>query len=175
MRMRLLEKLITNGTLHLHYPDGETQTLGRGKPVAHMHLRDAEVLKRLLTNPELTVGETYMDGDWWPGEGGLLALFELYFANGGDFDDNQWLALGWRLLEPLVKINTRRRARKNVRHHYDIGPDLFHRVLDQDLQYSCAYFKTPDLTLEQAQQAKCDHIARKLLLKPGDRALDNGS
>jgi len=175
MRLQFLEKLLRNGTLFLHYPDGETKTLGQGEPKAHIHLRETDALKRMFARPELTVGETYMDGDWWPGEGGLLALFELYFANGGDFDDNQWLALGWRLLEPLVKINTRRRARKNVRHHYDIGPDLFHRFLDQDLQYSCAYFKTPNLTLEQAQQAKCEHIARKLLLKPGDRVLDIGS
>src|SRR5699024_6452096 len=167
MRMQILERLLKNGTLFLHYPGGETQTMGHGEPKAHIHLREADALKRLLAQPELSVGETYMDGDWWPGEGGLLALFELYFANGGDLQDNRFLAWIWRVLEPIVKANNRLRARKNVHHHYDIDPELFHRFLDEDLQYSCAYFETPDLSLDEAQRAKCRHIGKKLCLKPG--------
>src|SRR5699024_4951135 len=104
-----------------------------------------------------------------------LALFELYFANGGDLQDNRFLAWVWRVLEPIVKANNRLRARKNVHHHYDLDPDLFHRFLDEDLQYSCAYFETPDLSLDEAQRAKCRHIGKKLCLKPGDKVLDIGS
>src|SRR5699024_2344254 len=154
MRMQLLEKLIKHGTLNVHYPGGETQTMGHGEPRAHIHLRDAGVLKRMLINPELNVGESYMDGDWWPGEGGLLALFQLYFANGADFGTAGPLGLFWRALEPVLKANNKLRARKNVHSHYDIDSDLFHHFLDTDLQYSCAYFETPELTLEQAQRAK---------------------
>lgn len=175
MRKQLLERLVNKGTLFLHYPNGETQTMGHGEPKAHVHLRDSSVLKRMLVNPELTVGESYMDGDWWPGEGGLLAVFELYFANGADFGTSGWLGLAWRTLEPVLKANNKIRARNNVHHHYDIDPSLFHHFLDADLQYSCAYFETPDLTLEQAQEAKCRHIARKLRLQPGDKVLDIGS
>lgn len=175
MRIQILEKLLKNGTLFLHYPNGETQTMGHGQPKAHIHLRDAKALKRMLAQPELSVGESYMDGDWWPGEGGLLAVFELYFANGGDLEEKRFLSWAWRMLEPVIKANNRRRARKNVHHHYDIDPDLFHHFLDADLQYSCAYFETPDLGLEQAQRAKCRHIGKKLCLKPGDKVLDIGS
>lgn len=175
MRMHLLEKLIKNGTLCLHYPNGDTQAMGRGEPRAHIHFRDKGAFKRMLINPEMTVGESYMDGDWWAGEGGLLALFKLYFANGGDMADGGLFGWAWRALEPVIKANNRLRARDNVHRHYDIDRDLFHHFLDADLQYSCAYFETPDLTLEQAQKAKCRHIARKLCLKPGDRVLDIGS
>lgn len=175
MRMQILEKLLKNGTLFLHYPDGETKTLGRGEPKAHIHLREAGVLTRMLSQPELTFGEAYMDGDWWPGEGGLLAVFELYFANGGDMEDSRLLNAVRRFWVPVIKANNKLRSRKNVHHHYDIDPDLFHRFLDKDLQYSCAYFETPDMTLEQAQRAKCRHIGKKLCLKPGDKVLDIGS
>lgn len=175
MQMRILENLIQNGTLFLHYPDGATKTFGNGEPKAHIHLSEAGALKRVLRHPELSVGESYMEGDWWPGEGGLLAVFELYFANGGDLDDGFLLTWAKRLIGPVVKANNRIRSRRNVQHHYDIDTDLFHRFLDTDMQYSCAYFETPDLTLEQAQEAKCRHIARKLCLKPGDHVLDIGS
>src|SRR5690606_34606110 len=65
-------------------------------------------------------------------------------------------------------------SRRNVQHHYDLGLDLYRRFLDEDLQYSCAYFQHPDMTLEQAQQAKKRRLSAKLALRPGLRVLDIG-
>lgn len=175
MKLEMLGKMIKHGNLNVHMPDGEIKSFGHGEPEAHIHLRDSSSLKHMLRQPELTFGEAYMDGDWWPGEGGLLKIFELYFANEKEADLNRFFQLAWRAIEPLVKANNRARARANVHHHYDIDPGLFHHFLDEDLHYSCAYFEHPDMTLEQAQQAKCRHIARKLCLQPGDRVLDIGS
>ena len=70
--------------------------------------------------------------------------------------------------------DVRKRARRNVAHHYDLGNALYALFLDDDLQYSCAYFTDPDNSLEQAQADKKAHIAAKLDLKPGQRVLDIG-
>src|SRR5205814_5195485 len=70
--------------------------------------------------------------------------------------------------------NARAAARRNVAHHYDLSLELYSRFLDDDLQYSCAYFERPDATLEEAQAAKKRHIAAKLLLSPQMRVLDIG-
>ncbi|MES1930526.1 Cyclopropane-fatty-acyl-phospholipid synthase [Salinisphaera dokdonensis CL-ES53] len=174
MKTRFFDRLIDHGTLVIHYPDANTQLIGQGTPTAHIHLRDRRVLARLLSDPEMAFGEAYMDGDWWPGEGGLLALFELYFANVENFGSSRILDLARHALRGLREANSRLRARRNVKHHYDIDHDLFEKFLDADMQYSCAYFESADMDLEAAQQAKCRHIARKLCLQPGDRVLDIG-
>lgn len=175
MKTRFFDRLIDQGTLVVHYPDTHTQIIGQGSPTAHIHLRERKVLARLLSDPEMAFGEAYMHGDWWPGEGGLLALFELYFANKHNFGSSRILDLARYALRGLREANSRLRSRRNVQHHYDIDHDLFARFLDADMQYSCAYFEQPDMTLDAAQQAKCRHIARKLCLEPGDRVLDIGS
>ena len=74
----------------------------------------------------------------------------------------------------IGSINRQRRSRANVKHHYDIGNDLYRLFLDADMQYSCAYWPRPDMTLEEAQVAKKAHIAAKLALAPGQRVLDIG-
>lgn len=175
MKTRFFDRLIDQGTLVIHYPDGRTQLIGQGAPKADIHLRERKVLTHLLSDPEMAFGEAYMDGDWWPGEGGLLALFELYFANARNFGTSRLLDIARHALRGIREANSRLRSRKNVQHHYDIDNALFERFLDADMQYSCAYFETPDMTLEDAQRAKCRHIARKLCLRPGEKVLDIGS
>ena len=174
MSWSLLERWIRTGTLHVHMPDGGVHRVGEGAPEAHIHLRSRAVLGRLLRDPDMAVGEAYMDGDWWPGEGGLLPVFELYFRNRGEFGGSRlrsWLrAALWFLRE----ANGRLRARRNVQHHYDLDAELFRRFLDEDLHYSCAYFERDGMRLEAAQRAKCRHIAGKLCLSPGERVLDIG-
>lgn len=70
--------------------------------------------------------------------------------------------------------HTRVRDRKNIQYHYDVSNDFYGLWLDPRRVYSCAYFQTPDMSLEAAQLAKLDHICRKLNLKPGERLLDIG-
>lgn len=127
-----------------------------------------------MADPEIAFGEAYMDGDWWPGEGGLPAVFKLYFANVDNFTHNR--AIEWlrRAIRGITELNGKLRSARNVQHHYDIDNDLFQEFLDRDMQYSCAYFETPDMSLDEAQQAKLAHIARKLCLSPGQKVLDIG-
>ncbi|MDJ0637832.1 MAG: cyclopropane-fatty-acyl-phospholipid synthase family protein, partial [Paracoccaceae bacterium] len=77
-------------------------------------------------------------------------------------------------LRSVSQFNPLGRARRNVAHHYDLSGELYDQFLDADRQYSCAYFRNADDTLEKAQAQKKAHIAEKLLLKPGMRVLDIG-
>jgi cyclopropane-fatty-acyl-phospholipid synthase len=79
-----------------------------------------------------------------------------------------------RILRDLRQRNDAAAARRHAAHHYDLSVELYRRFLDPDLQYTCAWFARPDMTLEEAQAAKRERIARKLLLRPGDRVLDIG-
>jgi len=85
----------------------------------------------------------------------------------------QWLARYlWRRLQ---QFNRRGRARKNAAHHYDLDGHLYSLFLDADRQYSCGYFESPDVSLDDAQLAKKRHLAAKLLIQPQCRVLDIGS
>src|ERR1700758_453094 len=90
----------------------------------------------------------------------------------------RWARLQWWLRylgRHLGQLNWRGRARTNVAHHYDLDGRLYSLFLDADKQYSCAYFETPDMSLDDAQLAKKRHLAAKLLIKRGARVLDIGS
>lgn len=174
MNKKFLEQLVTRGTLVVHHADGQIMEVGDGQPEAHVHLRNRKVIARLFADPEIAFGDAYMDGDWWPGKGGLQAVFALYFANADNFAQSRLMTLVRRAVRGVTELNGKLQSARNVHHHYDIDNDLFQCFLDQDMQYSCAYWETPDATLEQAQQAKLRHIARKLCLSPGQKVLDIG-
>src|SRR5581483_1970790 len=80
-----------------------------------------------------------------------------------------------RLARRIAQHNSIPIARANVAHHYDLSDSLYELFLDADRQYSCAYFVSPEDTLERAQEQKKRHLAAKLLLRPGQQVLDIGS
>ena len=169
-----LEQRIRSGRLRLRFPGGAVHCFGSGKPEAEWIVRTPHVLETIARDPELRLGETYVDGDWDAGEQGLLPLLEVLLLN---FPlerarglqripqlIRQWLRQGNRLVE----------SRHHVLHHYGRDDELFQYFLDPEMHYSCAYFAEPGISLEQAQRAKCRHIMDKLLLQPGQRVLDIG-
>ena len=175
MQLRLLQRLVRRGSLHLHLPDGQVISAGQGEPAAHLIVKTPSALPRMLRDPEIAFGEGYMDGVWEAGEGGLIRIFEVIACNYQHAAArNKWWWLK-RIASWLGEIHPPHRSRRNVEAHYDLDEPLFRRFLDADMHYSCAYFERPDASLEEAQQAKCRHIARKLLLKPEEDVLDIGS
>jgi cyclopropane-fatty-acyl-phospholipid synthase len=78
----------------------------------------------------------------------------------------------WALRRPSV--HTRRQDARAIEHHYDVSNDFYKLWLDRNMAYSCAYYRTPSDTLDEAQQQKFEHICRKLMLRPGERFLDIG-
>jgi cyclopropane-fatty-acyl-phospholipid synthase len=175
---RLLNKIIKIGSLTVrtrrgdkHYGDGS------GRAVTIRFTDDAAEVE-LATDPQLKLGELYMDGRLRIDEGdiyGFLALIKDNTLSEGLSFGMIWRGLGRIALSQFrnrVPINHNRR---NVAHHYDLDERLFSLFLDEDWQYSCAYFNPPGISLDEAQTAKKRHIVAKLLAEPGHRALEIGS
>ncbi|MGE0746994.1 MAG: class I SAM-dependent methyltransferase [Rhodospirillales bacterium] len=176
---RALEKILTAGTLDLTDAAGRRHRIvgGPGPEVA-ISLHDRSLHWRLLTNPFLAVGESYMNGTLRIDRGSLSEFIELCCMNLSAVGDSRffrirdWLGLQLRWLQQHNPVG---RAQKNVAHHYDLSGALYDLFLDKDRQYSCAYFRTPHDSLDVAQEAKKRHLASKLMIEPGMRVLDIGS
>jgi cyclopropane-fatty-acyl-phospholipid synthase len=175
----VLASFVRRGNLQVTAADGRTFTLGdgSGKPIAVRFTSRAAQLA-LLLDPELKLGEAYMDGTLVVEQGSIADVVEIAFSQdrlGGlpGWARPPWLARYlWRRLQ---QFNRRGRARQNVAHHYDLDARLYSLFLDADRQYSCGYFETPETSLDDAQLAKKRHLAAKLLLAPQCRVLDIGS
>lgn len=162
------------GTLEFSAPEGRRWTLGHGEPRAVLTLHSPQVLRSILSRPGLKFGEAYVDGRWQPAQGGLARALEVAIKIDECLDRRQSGAWLKRALAQLREFNVPSISRRNVEHHYNLDAGLYRRFLDAEMFYSCAYFESPQMTLEQAQQAKCALIARKLDLRPGARVLDIG-
>ena len=175
---RLVEKLLTTGTLTLLLPGKPPRTYGPGggKRLT-VRLTDRRAAFEIARNPRLGAGEAYMDGRLIVEDGTILDLLEMIVGSNRWEDGGrgrQAMRRGKRRLLNLLRRNDPRRARRNVAHHYDLRDELYELFLDSDRQYSCAYFTDPQNSLDQAQADKKAHIAAKLALRPGQRVLDIG-
>ncbi len=133
---------------------------------------------KLLINPDLSFPEAYMNGDIKIENGTLFEFLNLTFENLGRSEINSSAHFIKKILHIwrfFTNYNLPLKSKKNVAHHYDLGEDLYDLFLDKThRQYSCAYWKSIDETLEEAQQNKINHIIKKLNLRPGHRILDIG-
>lgn len=174
----ILKSIVREGSLCLIDSNGRRVMIGDGSPPeVTLRLTTRASQYTLAINPALAVGEAYMDGRLAIEEGTLYDFLDLVARNFGDTNwRNPWMALLKRLGKRLKQANSIGKARRNVAHHYDLSPALYDLFLDSDRQYSCAYFESPDDTLEMAQAQKKRHIAAKLCLdRPGLKVLDIGS
>lgn len=174
----LLTQIIRQSSLHLQLPSGRVRSFGSGEPKVAVRVTTGATVWRLLRNPELAVGEAYMDGTLLVENGGIYGLLELAMANlkWSRGRDMMRLNAALRLMRRrLMQHNPVAKAQANVAQHYDLSDRLHDLFLDAGRQYSCAYYASPTDTLEQAQTQKLRHIAAKLLLRPGQRVLDIGS
>ena len=167
---KVLAEAIKTGRLTVHYPTGERRRYGEGSPDAEWVIKDAAAIPRLIRDPWLEMGETYMEGAW-DAPKGLALLLEVLLRNIPEDDAPSLLRNIGRYFE---QANSRAASRRHVTHHYDLDESLFRMFLDREMHYSCAYFERPNVSLEEAQVAKCEIIRRKLGLKAGQRVLDIG-
>ena len=176
----MIGQLIRRGTLTIHLPDGTVQRHGDNtQPEVTVRVTDPTVLARIVRNPDLALGEAYVDGTFTIDGDDLRGFLTMIIANTKGGETQVW----WRRAQNAAKVmlrgaaqfNTASRSQSNVAHHYDLSGELYDLFLDEDRQYSCGYFISPDDTLEQAQIQKKAHIAAKLCLKPGMTVLDIGS
>ncbi len=177
----VVDRLVRTGNLTVTGPDGTSHSFGDGSGDAvHLVIRTGRAERAITLHPTLALPEAFMDEELDIVEGDVLGLLHLVYRNMGPHGsiDASWTkaADAVRLaMRRLQQVNTIGRSRKNVAHHYDLSGELYRLFLDDDMQYSCAYFERPDMTLDEAQLAKKRHIASKLKLKPGQNVLDIGS
>ncbi|WP_295509242.1 SAM-dependent methyltransferase [uncultured Sulfitobacter sp.] len=173
-----LKGLMTRDRLIVRFADGSTAHYGPDTgQTATLHIKDDAILRGLCLNPVLALGEGYMDERIGFPDLGLLDTLKLLQGNRSTTGFPAWLRalnLARYHMRRFIQRNRPDRARANVAHHYDISDAFYALFLDADMQYSCAYFPDPDMTLEAAQDAKKAHIIRKLCLRPGDHVLDIG-
>jgi cyclopropane-fatty-acyl-phospholipid synthase len=144
----------------------------RGDAVAKVYIHDLGALLKLALDHELYFGELYSDRRVEVG-GDLLDFLEAVFRV---WPLRTQENMGKKLMSHIydVRRNTITGSRRNIQHHYDIGNEFYRLWLDERMLYTCAYFLHPDTSLEQAQLAKMDHVARKLRLQPGETVVEAG-
>ncbi len=175
----LVRRLLKTGDLTLRLPNGEVVHAGDGtEPSVTVALHDPTLPRKLILNPELAMGEAYMDERLTVENDDIRGFLTLIVRNfsAGNLPATQKIARAARIAkrkwDQWIPLKA---AKANAEHHYDISTPFYYLFLDEDKQYTCSYFKDPSFTLEEAQAAKKAHIAGKLLLKPGMRVLDIGS
>ncbi len=160
--------------IELRLWDGQSVTSPVENPVATLQYNNRSAMLKTIVNPELYFGDLYSSGQA-SFTGDLVRFTEIIFSNLAASGRGGWLRhlilwLGHRRI-----VNSHDKAKDNIYYHYDIGNDFYRLWLDtEEMQYTCAYFPDPEMTLEQAQVAKLHHICRKLRLQPGETVVEAG-
>jgi len=173
--LQLLQRLV-HGSLTLQLPDGSVQRFGQvDGPHASMKLNNWNVCSASLKSGDIGFAETYIAGDWTTSN--LPALLSLMVANRREVEDviyGSWLGRFAYRVKHLLNRNSKTNSRKNIHAHYDLGNAFYGLWLDDTMNYSSAWFETPDQSMESAQHAKVRRALRMTDVKPGDRVLEIG-
>jgi cyclopropane-fatty-acyl-phospholipid synthase len=163
----LLARGLAGVPVRLALWNGTARAAAEAAPLATIQIRDRPTLWRLLWNPDMGFGEAYATGRLLV-EGDLVGVLTEISIAAAQSPPTWFRRLRGRGGAAIARATT------NVRHHYDLGNDFYRRWLDGDLVYTCAYFAAPELSLEDAQRAKLELVARKLALQRGDRVIEAG-
>ena len=176
----MLKSFIRKGQLTVIDAAGKRHVFGGGEPGPQvtMRLTDPKLYRSLVFKAELVAGEAYMDGTMRFEDGShlrdFLMLFSVNRLSLGSYPVQKVLRAIKMRFRKRLQSNRKGEAQKNVAHHYDLGNDFYKLFLDDNMLYSCAYFRDPAESLEQAQRNKLRLLAAKLNLKPGMKVLDIG-
>lgn len=178
-RLRVCRWVLRSLFPGLHTPvrirlwNGDEFTTSPGQPACRVHIRNRWDLVRMVVKPALAFGDAYSEGRIEV-EGDLVGFLEQVFR-AWPRKESDGLVMHWlRGRSPRRDDNSLTASRDNIHYHYDLGNDFYRLWLDEQLVYTCAYFPTPGLTLEEAQVAKMDHVCRKLRLRPGQSVVEAG-
>ena len=178
MLFSVLKKLNFDGTLEIIDSNEKIYKFGSSNPQVRIRLKNKSIERKLFFNPNLYIGEAYMNEELIIEKGTIEEFLNLITNCYEDFISNNKFYKFYEYLSsifmPLQQINQLVNSKNNVAHHYDINEDLYKLFLDKDMQYSCAYFHNPNISLEQAQKDKKEHIIRKLQIDKNMSVLDIG-
>src|SRR6185312_11230380 len=139
-----------------------------------IQVHDERAYDRIFSSGSLGIGESYMDG-WWDVED-MPTFFNKVFVARLDLELRHISTLWYYARAWVLNMQNKDRAKKVGEQHYDAGNDLYERMLDKRMVYTCGYWSgsPPAKNLDEAQEAKLDLICKKLNLKPGQTVLDIG-
>ncbi|TMJ36393.1 MAG: class I SAM-dependent methyltransferase, partial [Alphaproteobacteria bacterium] len=173
----IFARLIGAGNLRVTTAGGSTFIFGDGTGTpAAIRFTTRAAQRRVLLDPALKFGEAYMDGGVVVEADSIADVLAILLSQRCE-SPARWTRLCWLmryLHRRIEQFNPRGRARRNAAHHYDLDDRLYALFLDADRQYSCAYFESPQQSLDDAQLAKKRHVVAKLLVPPHGRVLDIG-
>ena len=178
---RFASRVIEKGRLTVIDPQGRRHdcTGAEPGPEASIRIHDRATARRILLNPQLAIGEAYMDGTLRVEEGDLADFLAVLIANVNALSRtsalHRLIDAGRFLTRRIAQHNPVGKAQANVAHHYDLSDRLYDSFLDRDRFYSCAYFPDGVEDLDAAQAAKARHLAAKLRVEPGAHVLDIGA
>ena len=164
------------GSLTVVESGGRRRRFGRGAPTATIEVHDP-LFWRMLMQGSRGLAESYAQRLWDSPD--LVAVIRLAARNAALID--QWRRFSAPLWTPQQRLRalstrgTRSRSRRHIEAHYDLGDELFRRMLDPTMMYSCALFEREGMTLEQASIAKLERICEQLELGPDDDLLEIGA
>jgi len=168
---------IAHGSVEIGLPDGRVfrATSGRGGPEGRIDIGNPDFFARMVRDGEIALPEMYMDG-WWETPD-LQALLDVIVLNNETIEHDfhgTALVRTYERLRHWLRANTRRGARRNISHHYDLGNEFYRFWLDETMTYSSALFSNQGETLSEAQTNKYAAICDRLELRPGDHVLEIG-
>ncbi|OIP82358.1 MAG: cyclopropane-fatty-acyl-phospholipid synthase [Rhodobacterales bacterium CG2_30_65_12] len=165
---------MAQGSLTIRTPEGEVHRFGNGAPEAELQINDWAAITATAARGDIGFGEAYVAGLW--DTPSIQALTELVLLNYGEFEGYAnagfWPTLKFRLVDRLLRANSKRGAARNIRAHYDVGNEFYQTWLDPSMTYSSALFTEDDTDLLRAQQRKYDRILGRL--GEGERILEIG-
>jgi len=178
MLYSVLKKVNFKEQLSIIDSNNITHVFGKGKSNLRIRLTNKSIEKKLYRNPSLHFGEGYMNKEILIEEGSIEQLIDLITSCYDDFIQNNSIYKIYENFSGYFKIfqqlNEIVKSKQNVAHHYDLKEDLYKLFLDKDMQYSCAYFHNENMSLDQAQIDKKNHIINKLQISENMKVLDIG-
>ncbi|CAN0176075.1 unnamed protein product, partial [Chrysoparadoxa australica] len=171
-----LARRMQRGRLDFVLQDGRVfRAEGReAGPVAELHLLNNDVFARLIREGDLGFCEAYLD-EWWSTPD-LMGFLDLVHANEEMFDayPGGGVVRAWERVRFWLQSNSKRQAKKNIAHHYDLGNAFYGLWLDETMTYSSAMFETGQEGLERAQELKYASMIDQMGAQPGDHVLEIG-
>ena len=181
LALRLLMYMLSGlriGSLEVILPNGSTRSFSGSQPGPHgvWHIKSERLIRHVLTAGEVGIGDSYLDDCWEsPDLARLLLVMHLnepYYK--GPFEKN-WIGRVYGWWQHKRRANTKRKARKNIEYHYDLGNEFYKMWLDQTMAYSSGMFIQPNETLMDAQVNKFRLMYERLDLGPQHSLLEIGS
>ena len=178
MLFSILKKIKFKGKIDIVDFKDNIHSYGSGNPYVKIRFANRSIQSKVFKNPSLYIGEGYMNKEILIERGSLEEFISIITASYNDFLSNniyfKYYEKISNFFKPLQQLNELVNSKENVAHNYDLKEDLYRLFLDNDMQYSCAYFHNENISLEQAQYDKKKHIINKLNIEENMKVLDIG-